>query len=106
MIGWGVVVWLRGGEALGGPAPAGSMAPGGQDLTLFLALRAFASGCVALTGIEAVSNGVPAFRPPEARNARQVLVMLGLVLASLFVGITFLANTFGLVPAEQETINS
>ncbi len=106
MIGWGAVLWLRGGEALGGPAPAGSMAPGGQDLTLFLALRAFASGCVALTGIEAVSNGVPAFRPPEARNARQVLVMLGLVLASLFVGITFLANAFGLLPAEQETINS
>ncbi len=104
MIGWGLVLWLR------GPAPAevsaAAAAAGTQDLTLFLALRAFASGCVALTGIEAVSNGVPAFRAPEARNARQVLVMLGTVLISLFVGITFLANHFGLVPAEQETINS
>ena len=71
---------------------------GSSELTLFLILRAFASGCVALTGIEAVSNGVPAFRPPEAKNARQVLVLLGVVLISLFVGITFLANGFGLTP--------
>jgi len=49
---------------------------------------------------------VPAFRFPEARNARQVLVMLGVVLITLYIGITFLANAFGLVPAEQETINS
>jgi amino acid transporter len=106
LIGWGTVVWLGGGAPAGGPAPTGSITPGTQDLTLFLALRAFASGCVALTGIEAVSNGVPAFRPPEARNARQVLVMLGTILTTLFIGITFLANAFGLVPAEQETINS
>ncbi|MBI4012754.1 MAG: APC family permease [Candidatus Rokubacteria bacterium] len=104
MIGWGVLVWLRGGVSATGAPPAPTA--GAEDLTLFLALRAFASGCVALTGIEAVSNGVPAFRPPEARNARQVLVMLGIILITLFVGITFLANTFGLVPAEQETINS
>ncbi|HEV8355497.1 MAG TPA: APC family permease, partial [Gemmatimonadales bacterium] len=106
LIGWGAVVWLRGGVPSGGPAPAGSITPGSQELTLFLALRAFASGCVALTGIEAVSNGVPAFRPPEARHARQVLVMLGTILTTLFIGITVLANAFGLVPAEQETINS
>jgi amino acid transporter len=104
MIAWGFVVWLRGGGP--GPAPAGSVTPGSAELTLFLALRAFASGCVALTGIEAVSNGVPAFRAPEARHARQVLVMLGVILITLFVGITFLANAFGLVPAEQETVNS
>ncbi len=105
MIGWGTVVWLQGGYTPGGP-PAPPAAAGREELTLFLALRAFASGCVALTGIEAVSNGVPAFRPPEARNARQVLVMLGTILIILFVGITFLANVFGLAPAEQETINS
>src|SRR5262245_29647999 len=104
MIGWGTLLWL-GGRV--GPAPAPvAAAAGAADLTLFLALRAFSSGCVALTGIEAVSNGVPAFRSPEARNARQVLVMLGAVLVALFVGITFLANAFGLVPAEQETVNS
>jgi len=106
MIGWGVVVWLRGGLPVGGPAPVAAALPGMQELTLFLMLRAFASGCVALTGIEAVSNGVPAFRPPEAQNARQVLVMLGTILIGLFIGITFLANVFGLVPAEQETVNS
>src|SRR5581483_5393891 len=104
MIGWGAVVWLREG---GGPAaPAPIPAAGTEPLTLFLALRAFASGCVALTGIEAVSNGVPAFRHPEARNARAVLVMLGVILVALFVGITVLANAFGLVPLERETINS
>jgi len=106
MIGWGTAVWLGGGGAPGGAAPPPPAGAGTEALTLFLALRAFASGCVALTGIEAVSNGVPAFRPPEARNARQVLVLLGVVLITLFVGITFLANAFGLVPTAQETINS
>jgi amino acid transporter len=106
MIGWGAIVWTRGGGGTELAAPAVSPATGAQALTLFLILRAFASGCVALTGIEAVSNGVPAFRPPEAQNARQVLVLLGAVLISLFVGITFLANGFGLTPTAQETINS
>jgi amino acid transporter len=104
MIGWGLVVWLRGDALASGPPPA--PVAGAEALTVFLALRAFASGCVALTGIEAVSNGVPAFRPPEARNARQVLVWLGALLVAMFVGITVLANAFGLVPAAQETINS
>jgi amino acid transporter len=105
MLGWGGVVWLRGGGAAPAGAPVAA-ASTTEALTLFLALRAFASGCVALTGIEAVSDGVPAFRPPEARNARQVLVMLAAVLIALFVGITLLASAFGLTPAEQETINS
>jgi amino acid transporter len=106
MIGWGAVVWMRGstGESLAAAGTGPVIAT--HELTLFLILRAFASGCVALTGIEAVSNGVPAFRPPEARNARQVLVLLGTVLIGLFVGITFLANGFGLTPTAQETINS
>jgi amino acid transporter len=105
LIGWGLVLWIR-GTAVDAVSSAPVATAGAESLTLFLALRAFASGCVALTGIEAVSNGVPAFRPPEARNARQVLVMLGVILTSLFVGITFLANHFALVPLEQETINS
>jgi len=103
MIGWGIVGWLRGAYV---PGPPPASAPGTEELTLFLALRAFASGCVALTGIEAVSNGVPAFRPPESRNARHVVVALGVILVGLFVGITVLANVFQLVPLEQETINS
>src|SRR5262245_32116833 len=106
MIAWGAVVWVRGGAAPVPAAPGVTPPAGIEALGAFLILRAFSSGCVALTGIEAVSNGVPAFRPPEARNARQVLVMLGTVLIGLFVGITFLANAFGLTPTEQETINS
>jgi amino acid transporter len=106
MIGWGTALWLRGDLSGGGAAAVAPAASGTEELTLFLVLRAFASGCVALTGIEAVSNGVPAFRPPEARNARHVLLMLGTILIGLFIGITFLANTLGLVPADQETINS
>ena len=106
MIGWGLVVLARGAGPSATAQPAAGASEGIQALTLFLILRAFASGCVALTGIEAVSNGVPAFRPPESKNARQVLVALGAVLAVLFVGITFLANGFGLTPTEQETINS
>src|SRR5215831_13030722 len=106
MIVWGAVVWARGGVESAAAATGATPVAGLQMLTVFLILRAFASGCVALTGIEAVSNGVPAFRPPEAKHARQVLVALGAVLIALFVGITFLANAFGLMPTEQETINS
>src|SRR5262249_36532922 len=64
LVGWGMVVWLR-GEVGPGEAAVAAATPATQEMTLFLALRAFASGCVALTGIEAVSNGVPAFRTPE-----------------------------------------
>jgi amino acid transporter len=110
MIGWAAVGWLFGAQdgAGGGVTPAAgeAAAPGAQGVTLFLALRAFASGCAAMTGIEAVSDGVPAFRAPEARNARAVLVWLGLILIVLFLGITFLANAFGILPVEGETVTS
>jgi amino acid transporter len=102
MIAWGLVLWFR-GEA--GPA-AEAGGPGVEALTLFLALRAFASGCAALTGIEAVSDGVPAFRTPEAQNARQVLAALGLILIVLFVGLTVLVYVFHVVPVAGETTNS
>jgi amino acid transporter len=77
-----------------------------QDLSIFLVLRAFASGCAALTGVEAVSDGVPAFKPPEARNARIVLAWLGVILISLFVGITFLTRHYHLTPLPEQTILS
>ena len=63
----------------------------GGAFTLFLALRAFASGCTALTGVEAISNGVPSFRPPKSRNAARTLVSMGALAVSMFVGITILA---------------
>ncbi len=105
MIGWGFVQWL-GGDVGAAAAAAGGPPRSMEALTLFLALRAFASGCAALTGIEAVSDGVPAFRTPEAQNARQVLAALGLILIVLFVGITFLVYVFHVVPVAGETTNS
>jgi len=63
----------------------------GGLLTVFLVLRAFASGCTALTGVEAVSNGVPGFEPPKSRNAATTLLLMGLLATTMFAGITALA---------------
>jgi amino acid transporter len=63
----------------------------GGLLTVFLVLRAFASGCTALTGVEAVSNGIPAFRPPKSRNAAATLTIMGFLAITMFAGITALA---------------
>jgi amino acid transporter len=77
-----------------------------RGISFFLILRAFSAGCTALTGIEAISDGVPAFRPPEADNAsKTLLVMIGL-LATMFLGITFLASQVGAQPSHSETILS
>jgi amino acid transporter len=77
-----------------------------EALGIFLLLRAFASGCTALTGIEAVSDGVPAFKPPEADNARAVMLWLGVISITLFLGITLLAYRLGVIPREGETVVS
>lgn len=80
-----------------------------QAVTLFLILRAFASGSTALTGIEAISNGVSAFEPPESRNASRTLLILGLLLGTLFLGITFLARAVGVDPTlieQGQTVTS
>jgi amino acid transporter len=103
LIGWGGLQWLRGTAAAAAPPPP---AAGGEMLTAFLALRAFSSGCAAMTGIEAVSDGVPAFRPPESQTARRVLLALGAILIALFLGISALAHAYGVVPVEGETVNS
>jgi amino acid transporter len=104
LIGWGGVQWLRGAaSAFAAPPPVSG---GHEALSVFLVLRAFSSGCAALTGIEAVSDGVPAFRPPEAQNARRVLLALGGILVVLFLGISALAHAFGVVPVTGETVNS
>jgi len=87
-------------------APYQRHPPGLEGVGLFLFLRAFASGCTALTGVEAVSDGVPAFKPPEAHNARIVLTVLGVILIVLFMGITFLAYDFGIAPRHEETVVS
>jgi amino acid transporter len=87
-------------------APAAQVTAGAHALTLFLILRAFASGCTALTGIEAISNGIRAFRKPEADNAGKTLIAMVILLATMFVGITFLAWHLGVVPVEQDTVVS
>src|SRR5436190_13947278 len=82
--------------------PAGTPTPSGViALSTFLILRAFANGCTAMTGVEAVSNGVPAFKPPEARNAATTLVILAFLCVTLFMGVTLLAHAYHVVPLEE-----
>jgi amino acid transporter len=77
-----------------------------ESLSLFLILRSFAAGCSAMTGVEAISNGVPAFKKPEARNARTTLTWMAVILGTLFIGITLLATSFGIEanPASNPTV--
>ena len=71
---------------------------------VLLAVRAFSAGAVGLTGTEAIATGVPAFKPPEARNAATTLAVMSVILGTLFVGITFLADGFGIIPTEDVTV--
>lgn len=81
------------------PAIAGSMGAIG----IILILRAFASGCTAMTGIEATSNGVQVFKAPESKNAAKTLMWLAAILGSIFLGITLLAYWGKIIPLENET---
>jgi amino acid transporter len=76
---------------------------GQQPLTTLLLLTAFANGCTAMTGVEAVSNGVPAFRAPEAKNASATLVTMATLAIVMFVGITVLAHAYKVVPNSAES---
>jgi amino acid transporter len=88
--------------------PPGSLAGSGlsEPVTLWLLLKAFASGCSALTGVEAVSNGVPAFRAPESRNAAAVMVWMGLILGGFFAGSTYIAYQHAVLPVGDQTVIS
>jgi len=77
-----------------------------QSIGLFLILRAFANGTTALTGVEAISNGIPAFREPKSRNAGITLIWMSALLGVLLLGITFLATRISAVPSEAETVIS
>ncbi len=77
-----------------------------EDLTLFLILRSFAAGCSAVTGMEVISNGVKSFRQPESQNASTTMIQMSLVLAALFMGISFMAAHHGILPKIDETIVS
>ena len=86
--------------------PPSARRPIGEALGLFVILRAFAQGCTAMTGTEAISNGVPAFKPPESGNARATLAWMGVLLGTMFLGLSFLAVQLGVLPADDETVIS
>lgn len=75
-----------------------------HELGFLLILRAFSSGASALTGIEAIANGVPYFKPPEAKNAQTTLVWMAAILCAFFIGITVLAHQIDVIPSEQKTV--
>jgi amino acid transporter len=77
-----------------------------ESLSLLLLMRAFADGCSAITGVEAVSNGVPAFTRPEASHARTTLAIMGTLVGLMFLGTSYLAGVSGAVPSEHETVIS
>ena len=90
-----------------GPGDLAAVAPPpSQPLTLLLLLHAFSTGCTALTGIEAISNGVPAFRPPAARNAGRTLLVMALLMGTLFAGSIALTQFLAVVAGPNETILS
>jgi amino acid transporter len=105
-VGTGLVRYLTGtlGQVVNPPAleTTGLV----QVLTPFLLLHAFSSGTAALTGIEAISNGITAFREPRSRNAGITLIWMAAILGTLFLGISFLAGPIGVIPSEEETVIS
>lgn len=106
MLGVGLYRWITAG--MPPAAPPRIDYPTTHPLTLFIILRAFSSGCAALTGVEAIADGVPVFKPPESKNAGQTLIAMASLLITMFLGITFLSRQFGIVPDERtyETVIS
>ena len=109
MIGYGLIYYAMYGGTV--PAVANEeikLAEGyvPQALTIFLLLGAFSNGCSALTGVEAISNGVQAFKQPEARNASRTLLVMALLLGVMFLGTSTLAFLFGVHPHANETVIS
>jgi amino acid transporter len=86
--------------------PPELLAHGVAAITPFLILHAFASGTTALTGVEAISNGITAFKEPRSKNAGITLIWMSLILGSLFLGISYLTKMIGAVPSESETVIS
>ncbi|HET7168802.1 MAG TPA: APC family permease [Candidatus Limnocylindrales bacterium] len=101
MIGIGVFrIVVLGDTRAPSPEALAAVSDTTRSVGILVLLRAFASGAVALTGTEAIATGVPAFKPPEAKNAATTLMVMAGVLGVLFVGITFLATNFGILPID------
>ncbi|WP_281154269.1 APC family permease [Streptomyces sp. HYC2] len=109
MIVWGAVRGLVLGDTMRAPTADFHVKAEHQGLAgfalVFLLLRAFSSGCAALTGVEAISNGVPAFRKPKSRNAASTLAMIGLLAVTMFCGIITLAMTTGVRMSDNPAAN-
>lgn len=102
MLAFGFIKWLQTGAV-----PMTTVAPPASvPLTTFLILHAFSAGCTALTGIESISNGVPAFKKPESRNAGITLIVMAVLMGVLFIGSIFLTQFLGVIAGSQETILS
>lgn len=109
MIAWGLGYFALNPGAVAIPAGADPKQAEGyalQPLSLLLLLGAFANGCTALTGVEAISNGVPAFRKPESQNAATTLLWMALLLTVMFLGTSALAYLYKVEPRHEETVIS
>src|SRR4030081_3208261 len=103
LIGSGLVLYF--GGQLYVPPPETVAAPT-EAFSLFLVLRAFAVGSAVMTGTEAISNGIPAFKPPESRNAAQTIVTMATILALMFLGLSYLIVAGQIIPRGRETVLS
>ncbi|MEW6178442.1 MAG: APC family permease [Chloroflexota bacterium] len=102
----GLIRYFGGTLGLVENPPAVEVFHGTVGVGIFLILRAFSSGTAALTGIEAISNGIPAFKEPRSKNAGTTLIIMSVILGSLMLGISFLAGFIKAVPSEAETVIS
>jgi amino acid transporter len=100
LIAWGLVRLTIGGGLPQLPSPERPV----EAVSLLLILRAFAGGCTAMSGVEAIANGVPAFERPETRNAAGTLVILAAVLSALFLGVAALGHAIGAVPSDLASV--
>lgn len=106
LIGEGIVKYLTGTLGVVTNPPPLELIGNPHPITFFLILRAFSNGTSAVTGVEAISNGITAFKEPRSKNARQTLTMMSIILGILMLSITFLAVQTGAIPSESETIIS
>lgn len=91
---------------MGYSVPDYSVVPAQESLGILLILRAFSAGCTAMTGVEAISNGVTIFKAPESKNARLVMLTMSSILGVMFLGITYLVQVYHVVPNNKETVLS
>src|SRR6266568_2328769 len=103
MIGGGLFLYFSGQFFV---PPPENLPPPVEPLTLFVLLRAFAVGSAVMTGTEAISNGIPAFKPPESKNAAQTIVTMATILALMFLGLSFLIVGGQIIPRPEETVIS